>query len=173
MPVVAPAFVALIVLLLSASPREADGQRITDARLSVGVPLRLVTLSERRETVLYAGQSESGLTIRRVCRDGCDGTSTIPWDELAQVDARVTQGHSAGWSMAGVLMGAAGGFAAAFIAANVTNAVAPCHWDEGSCPVLGFIVLGPAIIATGAAVGGVLGWHHESYSWTPVWPPSR
>jgi hypothetical protein len=88
---------ALIVLLLSTSPGEMHAQRIADARLAAGVPVRMTTWSDQRESALFAGQSDSGLTIRQLCGGGCDSTSTIPWSELARVDARLSQEHSAGW----------------------------------------------------------------------------
>jgi hypothetical protein len=173
MPASTGTLVGLIALLSTTPSCVAFGQRIADARVTPGVPVRVVNWPGQGETGTYVAQSDSGLTIRRTCSAACDSIATFSWNELASVDARVRQDQSPGRTIAGGMIGAVSGLAAAFIAATATNAVAPCQFDNGSCPILGFLVLGPAIIITGTVVGARVGWRHESDEWVTMWPTER
>lgn len=102
-----PAASLLCLLLLAANFDVLGAQRISDARVAVGTPIRVRLINGGEQRAFFAGETSDALEVRYACGAGCDRRFALPWGEVGRVDARVSDQRSARRALAYGLAGGA------------------------------------------------------------------
>ena len=164
-----PAASLLCLLLLAANFDVLGAQRISDARVAVGTPIRVRLINGGEQRAFFAGETSDALEVRYACGAGCDRRFALPWGEVGRVDARVSDQRSARRALAYGLAGGASAFALWWGVYRITRR-SEGRCVELDCPDVGVAIVAPYVISAGALVGLVYGWSHPAQTWRAVWP---
>jgi hypothetical protein len=160
--------VAIFVLAFASAPLTAGAQLTPDVDLEPGTPLVIYRRDAQLREAVFESAEPSVLRVRDGC-PACAGVTAIPWTDLSRVDALVAGQSSLGRILVGGLAGGTGTVVLLAIAGATTQAIAPCHWEHGSCPVFGIALAAPAVISAGIVVGAVMAHRRRPKRWVKVW----
>ena len=160
--------VSLILLgLAPAAPRVVHAQQIMDARVGVGTPLQVGTVTDTTRSGTFLSQSDSALVVQESCGSGCARVARIPWTAVTHVDAAMRHRST---SVARAVRGGAIGTAFSLTLAYAAARLLPCRREGGArCPGFGPVLFVPAMVSVGGAVGAAAGWYATDERWEPVW----
>jgi hypothetical protein len=147
----------------------ATAQRIVDAHVAAGTPLRVVLTNGESRRGRYLAESPSHLKLSEDCGADCQRADSVAWSDMRRVDAEITIRHSGGRAFAFGLLGAAVGAAVAVGGVKAYESGDSCTGDL--CGIEIVYVL-PVLTGAGAIIGVHHGWTHPARFWAPVWPPS-
>jgi hypothetical protein len=158
---------------VACEPHQASAQAMP-ASIRPGAELSLIDTASLRQRATYLEASEQNLQVRISCGAGCERASTIPWNALSQVDAKVGHVHSARRAVAGGVIGGVGALGAMALVGVLLDRsrATQCHFDQGECPTLGLAILTPVAVLAGGVIGVTAGWRHERFTWERIWPAS-
>ncbi|HEX7980110.1 MAG TPA: hypothetical protein VF461_15985, partial [Gemmatimonadaceae bacterium] len=155
--------VVVFALALGAS-RESRAQLADSARIALGTRVWVRTRGGELGEWRFERTTPDNMTLRRRST-GSDELLLVPWSEAERVDTMVIASPSARRILVGGAAGALVGALVVYLGATLS----PCNWDGGDCPALGFIILSPAIVGTGVAIGGAAGYFHRDWHWATAW----
>ena len=152
---------ALVVLcLLSLPGLRASGQRPTLATLQSGDTIKVWAVAPRLngETGVFDGFTSDTLTLQALpFAPTAVPRARVPYASLRRIDVRRGPARSTGRTIAGVLIGAAGGMLLGAALGPIIECGSSCG-DEGDLEGLGgFLIGGTLGIVGGGIAGGVIG----------------
>jgi hypothetical protein len=159
---------ALVLALLLGASRESRAQLADSARIALGTRVWVRTRGSELGEWRFERTTPDHMTLRRRSHES-DELLLVPWSEAERVDTMAIAPPSARRILVGSAAGALVGALVVYLGARLS----PCNWDGGDCPALGFIILSPAIVGTGIAVGGTVGYRRRDWHWSTAWRSPR
>jgi len=159
---------SLVLALLLGASRESRAQLADSARIALGTRVWVRTRGGELGDWRFERTTPDHMTLRRRSHES-DELLLVPWSEAERVDTMAIAPPSARRILVGSAAGALVGALVVYLGARLS----PCDWDGGDCPALGFVILSPAIVGTGIAVGGIVGYRRRDWHWSTAWRAPR
>jgi len=159
---------SLVLALLLGASRQSRAQLADSARIALGTRVWVRTRGSELGEWRFERTTPDHMTLRRRSHES-DELLLVPWSEAERVDTMAIAPPSARRILVGSAAGALVGALVVYLGARLS----PCNWDGGDCPALGFIILSPAIVGTGIAVGGTVGYRRRDWHWSTAWRSPR